>query len=620
MAELLTDHLNRVYKIPGFRSLQKEIVTSILEGRNVAAFLPTGMGKTLLYQVPTTFLKLKTVVISPLIALIRDQAERARKLKIPVFELHGLNSTEENQLALNSFFDLEYGLLILSPERWNLSVRAIIEDKEPSIFLVIDEAHCISVWGQSFRPSYTEMTYDFKNHPESRLLVLSATPTKDLIPLVKNQFKPESLQIFTGDLYRYNLSYAVRIIPSALGFLAEIIEKLNGSSILYHQSREGVEKLAALFSSRREKVSWFHAGLEKSEKQKQSLAFLSGKSDFMVATSAFGMGIDKADIRYIFHFDIPESIEEYLQETGRAGRDGKKSWIYLLIEEEQIHWLKKGIEEIENWLELKPGIKLTKPDFRSPYARKTFATVLQSNYLDLIADSEFSEIPYYLNIKLETNLNQTVSTEPGEISIPEVLVHLYTGKIMVESLSVDLGKVGEFLSLSRQEVFQRILSLEESGVLTIHDIKNKLPFLLPAVWKSADRSPHLLCTKIQEKLEKINFWLGYLTGQDCLMNLLVTGMDAGRKGYSCGLCSSCLAKGESSSRIGDMDLLTELLRKNSGKMDYRDILIHLSGVWQEENKTPLSKIRIDQVLQFGIKEGWFRENRFGKGSEIEFIG
>lgn len=620
MDELLTDHLNRAYKIPGFRSLQEEIVKSILDGRNVAAFLPTGMGKTLLYQVPTTFLKIKTVVISPLIALIRDQAERARKLNIPVFELHGLNTTEENQKSLSGFLDAGYGILILSPERWNLSVREIIENREPSIFLVIDEAHCISVWGQSFRPSYTEMTYDFKNHPASRLLVLSATPTKDLIALVKQQFNPENLQIFTGDLYRYNLAYAVRIVPSALGFLSEIVVKLKGSSILYHQSREGVEKLAALFNSRLETVCWFHAGLEKSEKQKQSTAFLSGKSDFMVATSAFGMGIDKADIRYIFHFDIPESIEEYLQETGRAGRDGKKSWIYLLIEEEQLYWLKKGIDEIEDWLKLEAGNLLTKPDFRSPYARKTFATILQSNYLDLIAESEFSDIPFFLNLRLETNLVQTISAESGEISLPEVLVHLYTGKIMVESLQVDLEKVSGFLGLSRQAVFHRIQSLAETGLISIQDQKLKLPFVLPAAWKSIEQSPQLLRTKFQDKLEKLKFWQGYLTGQECLMNLLVTGMDAGREGYFCGQCSSCLAKGETRSRIEDLDLLTDFLRKNSGKMSYKDILIGLSGVWQDENRTPLSKIRIDQVIQFGIKEGWFRENRVGNGSEIEFTG
>ncbi|MCA0446318.1 MAG: RecQ family ATP-dependent DNA helicase [Bacteroidetes bacterium] len=619
MAETLTDHLQRVYHIAGFRSLQEEIVLSVLNGEHVAAFLPTGMGKTLLYQVPTTFLKLKTVVISPLIALIRDQAERARKLKIPVFELHGLQSNEENKITLDLFFKAETGLLILSPERWNLQVRDQIEKREQSIFLVIDEAHCISVWGQSFRPSYTEMKYDFVSHSESRLLVLSATPTPDLIKLVNDQFQPGKLRIFTGDLYRYNLSYAVRIVPSALDFLSEVTGKLKGASVLYHQSRDGVEKLAELFASKRQVVSWFHAGLEKSEKQKQSASFLSGKSDFMVATSAFGMGIDKPDIRYIFHFDIPETIEEYLQETGRAGRDGKKSWIYLIMEQEQVHWLKKGIEEIENWLNSEPGEFLSKPDFRSPYARKQFSSVLQTHYPLLVAESEFSEIPFYLKVRIESHVSTTSEHGQGELTIPDLLVHLYTGKIAVDFVTIDLVKLSDSLNITRTELFHRLLNLVSSGILVLNEQKNQLPFTLPAKWNSPEKSPGLLKSIIRQKLEKLRFWLLYLTGNTCLMNSLVTELGAGKKGYSCGQCSPCLEKSEGSSSLGDMDLITTYLRNNNNRMTYRDLLVQLSGVWYDEKSSILSKNRIDQVITFGLKEGWFREIRKGNGSEIELI-
>lgn len=619
MAETLTDHLQRVYNIPGFRSLQEEIVFSVLDGKNVAAFLPTGMGKTLLYQVPTTFLKLKTVVISPLIALIRDQAERARKLKIPVFELHGLQSNIENRSSFDSFLKSDYGLLILSPERWNLQIRDEIESKEKTIFLVIDEAHCISVWGQSFRPYYSELTYDFKNHPNSRFLVLSATPTPDLMDLVKRQFNLDHLRVFTGDLYRYNLAYAVRKVPSAPGFLSDIIEKLKGSSVLYHQSREGVEKLAGLFVSKRQAVSWFHAGLEKSEKQKQSASFLSGKSDFMIATSAFGMGIDKADIRYIFHFDIPETIEDYLQETGRAGRDGKKSWIYLIMETEQVHWLKKGIEELENWLDSDPGELLSKPDFRSPYARKTFSSVLQTHYLKLVAESEFSEIPFYLKMRLESHVSPASQSGQLEISIPDLLVHLYTGKITVDFVTVDLVKLSESLGITRNEVFHRILNLVSCGVLVLNEQKSQLPFTLPAKWLYPEKSPGLLKKLIRNKQKKLRFWFSYLTGGSCLMNSLVVELGAGREGYVCGQCSSCVEKMDGLSSIEDLDLVTDLLRKNNSKMTYRDIWVQLSGVWQDENFAALSKSRIDQVLAFGFKEGWFREIRSSKGSEIELI-
>jgi len=614
MTDELTEHLRQVYHISGFRPMQKEIISALIEGGSVAAFLPTGVGKTLLYQFPTTFLKLKTVVLSPLIALIADQARRAESLKIPVFELHGLKTPGENQKELAAFLASEYGILILSPERWNSGLRDVISGMGQAILLVIDEAHCISTWGKSFRPSYREMTYPFEENPDSRFLVLSATPAPDLIDLVKDQFNPPDLRIFTGDLYRYNLVYATRVVPSAAGFLESVFPKMTGPAILYLQNRSGTERLASHFTEKKMQVSWFHAGLPAEAKKFQSSSFMTGKTNLMFATSAFGMGIDKADIRYIFHLDFPETIADYLQETGRAGRDGQKSWIYLVVEEEQVFWLRKSIEEIRDFLKIPTTERFEDPAFRSPYLRRFFKTELIKNMKEWVNESDF--LPYPLEISVRLTADQPVNEPelPSGLTLPEILLHLGTGRIRLEPVKIRLNQVSQVTGCTEQEVFLHLIRMEAEGKLVFSEKSPGLPFRFPVRWKNTGAPAHLAAV-LKKKLEDLVFWDTYIKGSACLMALLVQSLGAGAADYRCGQCSWCLSHGGSEPQIEDLDRLIRILQ-DSGPMPYRDLLTRLSGSWMNTGEEILPKTRLDQVIRYAEREGLISETRFQDGSEI----
>ena len=322
----ITDPLEKYYGYTSFRPLQKEIVTDVINHKNVFVLMPTGGGKSLCYQLPSVVMKGTTIVISPLISLMKDQVDALMQNGIDAAFLNSSLSQQEQANVLQNLESNKLSLLYIAPER--LAQPGFIEMLQTLNinFFAIDEAHCISQWGHDFRPEYRQLKQLRKHFPHKSIIALTATAT----PRVKNDIIKE-LQISDAAMYqasfvRPNLSY--KIIPKQKAFL-QLLEYLKlhprEAGIVYCQSRKTVESVAHRLQKEGIFASPYHAGLADETRKQNQERFLKEDVDVIVATVAFGMGIDKPNVRYVVHYDLPQSLENYYQETGRAGRDGLAS-------------------------------------------------------------------------------------------------------------------------------------------------------------------------------------------------------------------------------------------------------------------------------------------------------
>jgi len=340
------DILKRYWQFTAFRPLQEEIINAVLSGEDVLALMPTGGGKSLCYQVPAMAMEGLCLVISPLIALMKDQVENLRKKNITAFAIYAGMTRKEVINILKLATESNCKFLYVSPERLETKLFREYLPGMAINLVAVDEAHCISQWGYDFRPPYLRIADLRKELPGIPVLALTASATPevqedicDKLTPVSQAGKPSRWKIFRQSFERPNLSYSVFATESRFNRITEILQKVKGSAIVYCKTRKRTREISDLLRLQQVSADYYHAGLAQEERSRKQESWIAGKIKVIVCTNAFGMGIDKPDVRIVIHADTPDCLENYYQEAGRAGRDGKKSYAVLLYDDAELEEL-----------------------------------------------------------------------------------------------------------------------------------------------------------------------------------------------------------------------------------------------------------------------------------------
>lgn len=345
MADKYLDILKKYWGYEDFRGIQREIIESIGSGRDTLGLMPTGGGKSITFQVPALAQEGVCLVITPLIALMKDQVSHLRQRGIRAAAIH---SDMTHSAILQALDNCVYGgtqILYVSPERLHSELfQAKFRHMKVS-FITVDEAHCISQWGYDFRPSYLHIAEIRQLKPEIPVLALTATATKEVVEDIQEQLRFKEKNVFRMSFERKNLAYVVRKATDKPSELRHILNSVKGSTIVYARSRKRTKETAEWLVSQGISATYYHAGLDVDVKDRHQQAWVNNEKRVMVATNAFGMGIDKPDVRLVIHIDSPDSLEAYFQEAGRAGRDGKKAYAVLLYDSSDARKLSKRVAQ-----------------------------------------------------------------------------------------------------------------------------------------------------------------------------------------------------------------------------------------------------------------------------------
>lgn len=332
-----SEALKTYYGYDDFRPLQSDIIASVLDGKDTLALLPTGGGKSLCFQIPTLCVEGLCLVVTPLIALMRDQVQNLCAKDIRAVAIYSGMTLDQQRIALDNCLYGPYRFLYVSPERLESEDFRKRISQLPITLIAVDEAHCISQWGYDFRPAYLRIADIRKHVPSATVLALTATATPEVVEDIQNQLGFAEKNVFQSSFQRKNLQYIVRYIDQRekANHVLHILKNVAGSAIVYVRNRKNSKELSDWLLQQGESVDFYHAGLLPQQRHDKQTAWRDGKIRTIVCTNAFGMGIDKPDVRVVIHYDLPDTIEAYFQEAGRAGRDGKTSYCVMLYDDRE---------------------------------------------------------------------------------------------------------------------------------------------------------------------------------------------------------------------------------------------------------------------------------------------
>lgn len=480
--------LRRYWGYETFRPCQAEIIDSVLAGHDTLGLLPTGGGKSITFQVPAMLLPGLTLVITPLISLMKDQVDNLRERDIKAAFIHAGMSRREHRLVLDRCAAGHVRMLYVSPEK--LQSETFLESLRTFTvsLLVVDEAHCISQWGYDFRPSYLRIG-ELRRILGRKVpvLALTASATPEVTDDIMAHLGFDAPRLYARSFSRSNLSYIVRYEEYKEGKILSILRNTSGSSIVYVRSRRRARELSQFLSDAGVSAEYYHAGLSPEEKNDRQNRWKSGECRVMVATNAFGMGIDKPDVRYVIHHDLPSSLEEYYQEAGRAGRDGQPSFAILIVSRSDKATLTRRLNEAfpdrdyirhvyemaGNFLNIGVGEGYNKvyefnfPLFcerfglKPPVTRSALMLLTRAGYVEFIDEISTRSRVMIVADKYELyNLRVEATVD----NVLQLLLRSYTG-LFADFVPIDERMLAMRLSVREEEIYQAMLTLQREHVL-----------------------------------------------------------------------------------------------------------------------------------------------------------
>ena len=551
-----------------FRPLQEEIIQSVLDGKDTLALLPTGGGKSICFQVPALLMEGTCLVISPLIALMRDQVDNLNKKEIPAVAIHSGLNFYEVKTVLQEASAGRYKFIYLSPERLETN---LFKEYLPVLdvgLIVVDEAHCVSQWGYDFRPPYLRIANLREELEGIPVIALTASATPIVQEDIQDKLRFKNGNVFRQSFERANLSYSCFRVESKVNKVLEILKNVSGSSIVYCSSRKQTKELAGLLQLQNIAADFYHAGLPQTIRDDKQQAWLTDTTRVMVCTNAFGMGIDKPEVRTVIHFDSPDCLENYYQEAGRAGRDGKRSFAVLLYQEENIAALqampdrrfppipeiKRVYQSLADFLQIPVGTGEGQYyDFDLLSFLKNFQldSLLVINTLKVLEQE--GHISFSENIFLPTQVEFTVEKDalksfeqayPEFEPLTQCMLRSYQG-IFENRVSVHEKQLSWLIRLPLEAVQQQLLQLQSYGIIAYMPQKDtpQIHFLLnraPAQFLVIDQDEYLLRKKqYQERVENM---LRYITLETECRSKYIAQYFGDTLSKECGICDVCLNK------------------------------------------------------------------------------
>jgi ATP-dependent DNA helicase RecQ len=581
--------LEQYWKHAAFRPLQEEIIQSVIAGNDTLALLPTGGGKSICFQIPGLMREGLCLVISPLIALMRDQVDNLNNKGITAAALHSGLSFYEVKNTLRDAADGAFKFLYCSPERLESKLFIDFIPVLPISLLVIDEAHCISQWGYDFRPPYLRIASTRKQLGNIPLIALTASATPRVQKDIIQQLGLKETAVFRQSFERPKLSYSSFLVESKINKILDILQNVQGSSIVYCNNRKQTKKIAEALIIQGISADFYHAGLGQPIREMKQQAWLQNKIRTMVCTNAFGMGIDKADVRVVIHHDITECLENYYQEAGRAGRDGKRAYAVLL------HQKKDTIELMTNTQKKFPTIKVIKQvyqaiadylqipvgsgegiyyDFDLTEFTKRFKLdlLLTINVLKVLEQEghiQFSEnifLPTQISFIInKTDLDLFEKQYPKLALVIKALLRTYEG-IFDNRISIYEQQLVKTCNCKIEEINHALKQLSTHGIIEYLPKKDspQIQYLLnraPAAYLEINQDAYLKRKQLYE--ERIRTIIEYANKYEGCRSKYIANYFGDPTNKNCGICDNCLQAKKKQLSGADFALIETSLRENA---------------------------------------------------------
>ena len=598
MRDKLLAILKQYWGYEGFRESQYEIISSVLSGRDTLALMPTGGGKSITYQLPTLMSDGLCVVITPLIALMKDQVDKLQRQGISAVAIHSGLSRRKIDIALDNCVYGDVKFLYIAPERLNSDIFRLRARRMNISLIAVDEAHCISQWGYDFRPSYLHIKTLREFQPEAPVLALTASATEQVTDDIMENLCFAEKNIIRSSFARPNLSYVVRKVEDKEEQLLRVISGVVGSGIVYVRKRETAETLCQFLQEQGVSASFYHAGLPNEERSIRQDEWVSGRVRVMVATNAFGMGIDKADVRFVVHYTMSDSMESYYQEAGRAGRDGKRSYAMLMVAPNDykilsrrvdgnfppIEQIKSIYEKICAYLMIAIGDGAARSyvfniqDFC--YREKLFVQTVVSA-LDLLERNEYmsyvdvADNPARVIFKVSRDDLYKYTMSDTVERVVRTMLRMYNG-LFTEFRAIDEEVIAAATDMSREQVHQVLRELWRSQIIRYVPANSS-----PMIYMNEERlplsslyiSPKSYGYRKEQMISRFEAMVGYAENTTECRSVILSNYFGDSSAEPCGHCDVCLAN----KRNAKSEVETEAVEKriveslNEGELPLREI-------------------------------------------------
>ena len=560
--------LKQYWGYDSFRDLQEEIITSIGEGKDTLGLMPTGGGKSITFQVPALAQEGICIVITPLIALMKDQVQNLRKREIKALAIYSGMTRQEILTALENCIFGNYKFLYISPERLDTEIfRTKLRSMKVSM-ITVDESHCISQWGYDFRPAYLKIAEIRELLPEVPVLALTATATPEVVTDIQARLKFREGNVFRMSFERKNLAYIVRKTDNKTKELLYILQRISGSAIIYVRNRRRTKEITELLMNEGITADFYHAGLDNAVKDLRQKRWQSGEVRVMVATNAFGMGIDKPDVRIVLHLDLPDSPEAYFQEAGRAGRDGEKAYAVILYSKSDKTTLHKRMvdtfpdkeyilnvyEHLQYYYQMAmgDGFQCIREFNLEEFCRKfkyfpvpvdsALKILTQAGYLEY-TDEQDNSSRILFTIRRDELYKLREMGKEAEALIQSIL-RSYTGVftdyayISEESLAIRTG-------LTRQQIYNILVTLTKRRIVD-YIPRKKTPYIIYTRERLELRFLHIPPSVDEERKARyearIKAMEEYVTTENVCRSRMLLRYFGEKNEHNCGQCDVCLSK------------------------------------------------------------------------------